>query len=164
MTTYMLQEKTGPTMKPYLVVHSGIFINCDDAPFVDQILQGAKLYETRTRDTLAPCVNCWIDLIETHHDKAPIIRGRAFIERSQRVEYDDIQARIDAKILGTPYDIKPGCSKIFYKITDAQAYPLPVQLPRERENHGRSWTRYVIGVMEYPIPCPSVEPETRAIE
>ena len=120
---------------------NGIYINCRAYPFITWILSGAKLYETRTRNTLRALVGQRVALIETGTGRAPTVRGYATITGAERVEYSDTQARKAARILGTTYDILPGRAKIFYRLTDVQlCAPYPV--PADRVNHGRAWTTY----------------------
>ena len=55
-----------------------VFINCSRFSFVDQIMSGMKLYETRTRDTLPRFLGDRILIAETGHGK-PIIRAVATV-------------------------------------------------------------------------------------
>ena len=125
----------------------GIYINCKARPFVDYILVGAKPDETRSRNVFARIVGERVAIIETGKGCAAI-RGYATIESCRTVFYDDVDARKSAKIFGTPYDIKPGAKKIFYRLSDVvQCKPYPV--PCEKVNHGRSYTEFFDQGREY---------------
>lgn len=120
---------------------NGMYINCRAWPFIAWILSGAKLYETRTRNTLRALVGQRVALIETGTGHTPTVRGYATIASAERVEYSDTEARKAARILGTSYDIRPDGAKVFYLLADVQpCTPYPV--PADRVNHGRAWTTY----------------------
>lgn len=120
---------------------NGIYINCRLYPFIAWILSGAKLYETRTRNTLRALVGQRVALIETGTGHTPTVKGYATITGAERVEYSNTQARKAARILETSYDIRPDRAKIFYRLADVQpCTPYPV--PSDRVNHGRAWTTY----------------------
>ena len=118
----------------------GFYINTSRAPFVVQIFSGAKLYETRTRNMLRSLIGKTVCIIETGHGH-PIIVGRATISGAELVPYSDSAKRRQARIIGTPYDIKPDGAKWFYKLDNVERLT-PSPLPVTRENHGRSWTAW----------------------
>lgn len=118
-----------------------VFINCSRFPFVDQIMSGMKLYETRTRDTLHRFLGDRILIAETGHGK-PIIRAVATVHciitvytRSQWEVY-----REDACIpLGSSYDWHDGTrKKVLYELTDVKPVA-PFRLPDDSYRHGRVW-------------------------
>ena len=120
----------------------GIYINCHLFPFVAWILSGRKAYETRGRNMLRALIGQRVALIETGKSPAPMVRGFATIASAEQIDYSNITARKAARILGTSFDILPGGTKWFYKLTDIQTVePLPV--PDARINHGRAWTEFV---------------------
>lgn len=53
-----------------------VFINCKEIPFVDLIMQGKKIFETRNRNTLGALVGRRVLIAETGHGK-PIVRCSA---------------------------------------------------------------------------------------
>lgn len=116
----------------------GFYINTALIPFVAQILSGAKLYETRTRNTLRTLIGKAVYIIETGHGQ-PMIVGRATISGAELVPYSNQVKRHQARIIGTPYDTKPDGAKWFYKLDNIERLT-PSPLPVTRENHGRSWT------------------------
>lgn len=119
----------------------GIFINCKEAPFVNDILSRCKLEETRPYDVLRAVVGKRVALIETGTSPVGIIHGYATITGSRIVSYDDIPARKSACIYGTPYDIMPGETKVFYKLSRVRPCK-PYPLPENHINHGRSFTEF----------------------
>lgn len=119
----------------------GIFVNCKAAPFIDDMLNRRKPDETRRYNTLRAVIGKRIALIETGTHKTGIIRGYATITGSRVVSYDDVSARKSACIYGTPYDIMPGETKVFYKLSRVRACK-PYPLPEDHINHGRSFTEF----------------------
>lgn len=119
----------------------GIYVNCARFPFIVWILSGLKPYETRTRNTLRALISQRVFLIETGNGR-PMITGSAIITGAELVPYADRRKRNRAQITGTPYDVKPGGAKWFYRLADVQPLPAPIPLPATRENHGRSWTAW----------------------
>jgi len=118
----------------------GAYINCKTVPFIDLIAARLKPYETRSRDTLGALIGKRIDLIETGKG-APVILARATVKSSTIVCYEDVAMRAAARILGTPYDIKPGQTKVFYELVNVRAVK-PHPVPTNRINHGRAYTEY----------------------
>lgn len=118
----------------------GIFINCSSARFIDAILTRAKLYETRPRKTLHCLVGRRVYLIETGTSARAKIRGSAVISGAVLIRPDNVPARKAAGIYGTPYDIRPGRAKWFYRLTRVRPLKHPLPVPDTRENHGRAWT------------------------
>ena len=118
----------------------GIYINCRSVPFVDMILSGEKVFETRSRDMLRPLVGRMVYLIETGKG-VPMVKGTARIDYSFPVTRFFKRLRQDACIVGTAYDVKPGQMKIFYRLSDVRpVQPFPV--PANKVNHGRSYTEF----------------------
>lgn len=119
----------------------GIYINCSRNPFIDWILSGSKAHETRSRDVLAPLVGKKVYLIETGTASVPLVRAVADVVSSARVPFSDVAAREAAGIMGTAYDIKPGSSKVFYRLANVRRID-PFFAPVSRANHGRSYTEF----------------------
>lgn len=118
----------------------GLFINCSGAPFVADILARLKRDETRPRNVFRSIMGERVALIETGTGPVPIVRGYATLASARRVSFDDVAARAAARILGTPYDVPPGGTKVFYRLTrvrPCRPYPLPPHI-----NHGQSWTEF----------------------
>lgn len=131
----------------------GIYINCANAPFVGAILAHRKTDETRTRDVFRAILGERIALIETGTGPAPMVRGYATLTSARRVSFDDVDARRTAAILGTPYDITPGGTKIFYHL-DAVRACIPYPVPADRISHGRSYCEFSRPISR---PTPSAE-------
>ena len=120
-----------------------IFINCKDQPFVRQILNGTKQYETRNRNTLKRFLGSQVLLAETGHGK-PVIKGSAVI--SEIIEVFARSAwevtKLDCMIPdGSKYDWKPDTKKkVLYRLTDVR--PCEPFVPTEDRRHGRVWMEY----------------------
>jgi len=119
----------------------GIYINCKERDFIDMILKGNKAHETRARNTLKNVIGERVAIIETGTRKKPYVRGYATITKAVKVEYGNIAARKAAGIYKTSYDIKKGGYKWFYTLENV-AIIRPYELPKERVNHGRSYTTF----------------------
>lgn len=117
---------------------AGVYINCHFAPFIDWILWGMKLYETRTRRVLHPLIGQRVFLIQTGTHRQPMIIGSAKITGAELVHYGDREKCCQALISATPYAIRPGCAKWFYRLEDVERLPEPIPAPDTRKNHGRS--------------------------
>lgn len=118
-----------------------VFINCKEQPFVDQILSGDKLYETRTRNTLGRLLGERILIAETGRGK-PIVRASAVITSRIAVYAPHCWKRYlkDACIApGSRYDWQEDTKvKWLYKLTDVQKVD-PFILPDSCRRHGRVW-------------------------
>lgn len=122
-------------------MNTAVYINCRQVPFIDRILSGLKTDETRSRDMLRRLVGQRVYLAETGTGPVPMVRASAVIAFARVVSFSDIVARQAACIAGTPYDIRPDGTKVFYRLTDVQPVaPFPV--PACRINHGRSYTEF----------------------
>lgn len=125
-----------------------IFINCNDEPFVDYIIDGRKSYETRNRNSLKSLLS-WalgkrVLIAETGHGN-PIIRCSAVIDC-----YWDVHSahgwnavrNVHAVPVGSKYDWKPDTKvKWLYHLTDVQPVD-PFTLPNNSIRHGRVWAEY----------------------
>lgn len=107
-----------------------VFINCKVAPFIDWIMMGQKLLETRSRDTLGRLAGRRVYLAETGHGH-PVVRcsvwiSPAIVVRSREAWdrlYDAHKVPADSK-----YDWKPDTvKKCLYPVSDVQyVEPFPV--------------------------------------
>ena len=122
-----------------------VFINCSKSPFIDDIMNGSKKYETRTRDTLSRFWGERVLLAETGKGK-PIVRCSAIIGPTYMVtrqaDWED-RFRKDACVApGSTYDWKPETKvKYLYKLIDVQPVQDPF-IPPEGVRHGRVWMEY----------------------
>ena len=120
-----------------------IFINCAAAPFIDDIIDGRKTYETRTRDTLRQFVGRRVLLAETGNGR-PVVRCSAVITCA--VPVDDRatwrKMRRSTRVpSGSRYDWQPGTRrKWLYGLSGVVAC-WPFVAP-EGVRHGRVWMEY----------------------
>lgn len=122
-----------------------IFINCKDHPFVEQILCGKKLYETRTRNTLGKLVGQKVFLAETGKRNRPLVIGTAVLGAPEKITREAVWKRFyrDESCIpaGSRYDWKPGTRvKYAYPVIHA-SYCIPF-IPHEGIRHGRVWMEY----------------------
>ena len=116
-----------------------VFINCARFPFIDWILSGRKIYETRTRDTLRRFIGQTVYLAETGRG-APVVRAMATIEsvlivRSRR-EYNQLR-KSTAVPSGSSYDWTDDTKKkCLYKLVNV--VPVSPFVP-SGQRHGRVW-------------------------
>lgn len=122
-----------------------VFINCRIAPFLVCIMQGLKLYETRTRNTLWLFENQRVYLAETGRG-VPVIRCSAIIRAAvpvrSRSTWDALRpvTRVPAF---SKYDWTPSTTvKYLYKLDNVRPVPVPFPLPADAVRHGRVWAEY----------------------
>lgn len=120
-----------------------IFINCSAAPFIDDIISGRKVYETRSRNMLHDLVGRRVLLAETGHGR-PVIRCSAKITHSFRVLLPEVwdHFRPVTRIPGgSAYDWTPSTTgKWLYELDNVR--PVPAFTPPEGPRHGRVWMEY----------------------
>ena len=120
-----------------------IFINCLRYAFVDAILSGLKLYESRNRNTLKRFLGTRVLLAETGHGK-PVVKGSAII--SEIIEIFTKEEwnyyKYDAWIRTfSEYDWNDNTKKkVLYRLTDVR--PCEPFVPAEDRRHGRVWMEY----------------------
>lgn len=121
-----------------------VFINCKTQPFVRQILNRTKIYETRNRNILKRFLGERILIAETGTGSKPVVKGSAIISEIIEVFSRDAWevTRLDAMIgIGTQYDWKPDTKKkVLYRLTDVR--PCEPFVPDEDRRHGRVWMEY----------------------
>ena len=64
-----------------------VFINCDEIPYVDLIIDGKKKYETRHFNTLGGLVGRRVLIAETHKGKMPRIRCSAVLKNAEQIKF-----------------------------------------------------------------------------
>lgn len=120
-----------------------VFINCRRYPFIELIRLHMKLYETRTRNTLAALVGQRVILAETGRGR-PLAGCMATIGApivaSSRSAWETARAACCVEP-GSTYDWKPETKvKYLYPLLDVA--PLaPFRVP-EGPRHGRVWMEY----------------------
>ena len=121
-----------------------VFINCKSVPFIDEIIKGSKIYETRSRNTLRSLVGKRVMLCETGKGKS-LVRCSARIVNAFPVlsfrEWDTFRDNTCVPFDST-YDWKPGTKiKWLYELSDVIIESVPFH-PTEGIRHGRVWMEY----------------------
>lgn len=120
-----------------------IFINCDLFPFVDWIISGLKIYETRNRNTLKAFIGQVVLIAETHKGKRPIVRCVAYIDSMEKVNIERFNALREKTMVfpGSAYDLTDSSkTKCLYRLS--YVYPIPCFIPPEDVRHGYTWMEY----------------------
>lgn len=129
-----------------------LFINCLRERFVDWIIGGLKLYETRTRNTLKKLLDTYLGrriLIAETGRGDPLVRCSAVIDKAvavyDRATWEDY-LQFTWIPVGSDYDWKDGTKvKWLYHLTDVQPIAKPFRLPKSCRRHGRVWAEYEWG-------------------
>lgn len=120
-----------------------VFINCQEQPFLDDIMSWRKTYETRSRNTLGALVGQRVLLAETGHGR-PVVRCSAIIRCavpvSDRKTWNAMRKATRVP-RGSKYDWKPGTRRKWLYMLDNVAYCIPFH-PEEGVRHGRTWMEY----------------------
>ena len=120
-----------------------VFINCRQYPFIDEIIQGSKQYETRTRNTLAGLLGKKVLLAETGNGKSivkcsAVIRTYIKVTSAEQFEQMRTRTQIDK---GSAYDWTEGTQvKYLYELANVRSFGSFV--PKEGKRHGRVWMEY----------------------
>lgn len=120
-----------------------VFINTQRYAFVDDIIDGRKIYETRCRNTLGGLVGRRVLIAETGHGK-PVVRCSAVIKDHFAIKNPRIWDKFRGATRvpeGSKYDWKPETKiKHLYELTGVVAcHPFT---PPEGARHGRVWMEY----------------------
>ena len=124
-----------------------VYINCALFPFIDLIIKGLKLYETRNRNTLKNLIGKTVYLAETGKGKRPVIRCSCVITECLTItdikQYNRMRkyTRVKKRSL---YDFIPGQTKkkVLYKFENVQACK-PFPIPENVVRHGYTWCETV---------------------
>ena len=120
-----------------------IFINCKKQPFIDQIIAGDKIFETRTRNTLGRMLGNRVLLAETGSGR-PLVRCSAKVKEIIAVYTREAWSKYTFGACiqpGSEYDWKTGTKvKWLYWLTDVT--PCDPFTPPEGRRHGRVWMEY----------------------
>ena len=121
-----------------------IFINCKEAPFVDDIISHLKQYETRNRNTLKRFLGERVLLAETGKG-APLVKCYAtideIIEVYTREKWEEHLKETRVPV-GSSYDWQPTTKKkVLYHLSDVHPVE-PFRLPGSCRRHGRIWAEY----------------------
>lgn len=120
---------------------SVIFINCTIEPYIDDIMNYLKQFETRNRNTLGRFLGERVLLAETGHG-APLVRCSAVIDEiisvHTREEWEEY-LELTWVPVGSDHDWKPETKvKWLYHLTDVRPVE-PFRLPGSCRRHGRVW-------------------------
>lgn len=128
-----------------------IFINCSRHPFIRQIMDFDKLYETRTKNTMKKLMESYLGerilLVETGNGD-PIVRCSAVIDHIIAVYTQSEWEKYLPYTMtaGTDYDWKPNTKvKWLYHLSDVQPVT-PFILPKSCRRHGIVWAEYEGGI------------------
>lgn len=120
-----------------------VFINCKKFPFVTEIMDYLKQYETRTRNTLGRFLGERILIAETGKGR-PLVRCSAVIDEIISVRSREEWERyleLTWVPVGSSYDWQPDTKvKWLYHMTDI--HPVEPFIPSEGRRHGRVWMEY----------------------
>lgn len=124
-----------------------VFINCRQAPFLDDIEAFQKTAETRSRNTLGCLVGQRVILAETGRKTPRLARCSVIIDSVQAVrsrEAWEALRPVHRVPAGSKYDWHPWTKvKYLYHLSGLYVFPRPFSVP-EGVRHGRTW-------MEYPL-------------
>ena len=122
-----------------------IFINCKAEPFVKDIMDYLKQYETRNRNTLGRFLGERVLLAETGHGR-PLAKCSAVIDEvisvTSKEEWDKY-LELTWIPVGSSYDWQPDTKvKWLYHLKDVRPVEEPFRLPTSCRRHGRVWAEY----------------------
>lgn len=122
-----------------------VFVNCSSVPYVDMILSGKKVFETRSRNTLKSLVGRRVLIAETGKG-SPVIRCSARITTAFTLENSfawNMFRDYTAVPEGTTHDWKEGTKvKWLYELSSVRPVSVPFVLPSDSIRHGRVWAEY----------------------
>lgn len=122
-----------------------VFINCDCAPYVSEIMRKDKTVETRSGNTLRRIAGRRVLIAETHKNRPPVVRCSARIKPGFPVrsrEQFDLLRDVSRVPVCSPHDWKESTTvKWIYELTDVCPVPVPF-IPAEGVRHGRVWMEY----------------------
>ena len=127
-----------------------IFINCQVEPFVQDIMDYLKQYETRNRNTLGRFLGERILIAETGHG-SPLVKCIATIDEiislTTKEDWDEY-LEVTYVPVGSKYDWQQDTKKKWlYHLTDIRPVK-PFRLPKDCPRHGRVSAEY-----NGSIPC-----------
>ena len=120
----------------------GIYINCALYPFIQWIIAGKKLYETRNRNTLQNFIGKTIYLVQTGKGK-PLIMATATIDSVIMVDNKETYESYRPYTCiehGSMYDFGyRSFRKYLYKLSNVQPFKEPIPVPNNAKRHGYTW-------------------------
>ena len=123
-----------------------VFINSSSVPYVDMIIKGKKIYETRSRNVLRSAFNYGNRFLIAETGKGkPCVRCSAIIDSVLTIYTEEEWNRYrkyHSVPEGSEYDWKPDTKKkILYELSDVRPVSVPF-VPAEGKRHGRIWMEY----------------------
>lgn len=121
-----------------------IFINCKSAPFIDDIINGRKVFETRSVNSLRSLVGKRVLICQTGKGKS-MVRCSARIVNAFPVssfhEWDMFRYYTRVPV-NSPFDWKPNTkTKWLYELSNVITEAVPFH-PAAGVRHGRTWMEY----------------------
>ena len=123
----------------------GMFVNSDGCvPYAEAIVSGAKVIETRSRDTLWRLDGERVAVIRTRRGKAPTIIGYVTINGRMWCEARNFGAWRNGHLIpeGSKYDAGNRGKWLYFLDDPEECKPYP--LPADAVRHGRSWAEFAI--------------------
>lgn len=121
-----------------------VWINSSSAPFLDDIYDRLKPFETRSRDMLGCLVGKRVILAESSRRQRLArcsVVIRSVLRVTSREEWDALRP-LHRVPVGNKYDWKPETKvKYLYELTDMRRLR-PFRVPKTGIPHSRSWFEY----------------------
>lgn len=123
-------------------MYAGIYVNSKKVPYARLIIDGKKIYETRTRNVLRSLIGRRIAIVETGKG-SPAIIGFVTIDGADYFEHEAFERIRSLTCIpaGGAYD-DLGKGKWCYKLSDPVKLDRPIPLPQDAVRHGRSWCEF----------------------
>ena len=123
-----------------------VFINCKSVPYVDMIISGKKLFETRNRNTLKSLAYNYVYIAETGKGCKPMIKAVAAlmppVAITSRDMWRDLRRYTRVPVKSEQEWNKNTNVKYIYELRCVQPVPVPFPLPDNAVRHGRVWAEY----------------------
>ena len=123
-----------------------LYINCSLFPFIELILSGRKIYETRNRNTLKSLIGKTVFLAQTGTGKRPVIYGSCTISGLETIKdkrtYNKYR-KYTCIEKGSCFDWKSSTKqKVLYHLDNVQRCK-PFTIPENVIRHGRIYCETV---------------------
>lgn len=115
----------------------GIFVNENEAPFANWIVQGWKTIETRSRNVLRPLVGERVAIIRTKSGQKSMVIGVVKIVDSFRENVRFLRTSTMIPV-GSKFDTGYRWMYVLDRPEEVEPFPLPENVVR----HGRSWCEW----------------------
>ena len=125
----------------------GIYVQATRAQdYAAAIVGGYKSFESRTRNVFRSIdLGEKIAIIRTGRGKKPEIVGFATMEPGFHVSPEEFRRMFCGHLVppGSKFDTDER-GKWLYKVTSWEKLDEPIELPKDRTNHGRSYTEFTL--------------------